>query len=225
MPPTPPPPAPRTPPIGSPPIRLAVCVSGGGTTLQNLIDRIAAGRLDATIVRVVASRPGIAALDRAAAAGVPAEVVSRKGRTLEDFSQAVFDSIRGAAADLVVLGGFLCLVRIPPEYRDKVINVHPSLLPAFGGRGFFGAAVHTAALEAGVKVSGCTVHFVDATYDTGPIIAQRAVPVLDADSPATLAARVFAAECQALPEAIEHYAAGRLHLAGRVVRLLDPIRE
>ena len=213
--------APRTPPITDPPIRLAVCVSGGGTTLQNLIDRIAAGRLAATVVQVIASKPGIGAIPKAEAAGVPVAVVTRKGRSLADFSAAVFDPIRRVGADLVVLGGFLALVEIPDDYAGRVLNIHPALIPAFCGQGFHGAAVHRAAIEAGVKVSGCTVHFADQTYDTGPIILQRAVPVLDDDTPDALAARVFAAECAALPEAIALFAAGRLRVEGRRVRILD----
>lgn len=211
--------APRDPPIVDPPVRLAVCVSGGGTTLQNLIDLTRSGALRAEVVQVVASRPKIEAISRAEAAGIPCAVAVRAGQSLADFSRAVFDPIRRSRADLVVLGGFLSLVEIPPDYQGKVLNVHPSLIPAFCGKGYHGAAVHTAAVELGVKVSGCTVHFADDAYDTGPIILQRAVPVLDDDTPAHLAARVFQAECQALPEAIALYAAGRLHVEGRRVRI------
>jgi phosphoribosylglycinamide formyltransferase-1 len=193
--------------------------------LKNLIDRIRDGRLDASIVHVVASRPDIAAIGRAQAAAIRVSVATRKGKSLEAFSEEVFAPIRGAAADLVVLGGFLSLIQIPPDYAGRVLNVHPSLLPAFGGQGYHGAAVHAAALEAGVKVSGCTVHFADDTYDTGPIILQRVVPVLPDDSPPILAARVFAAECDALPEAIALYADARLRVEGRTVRILDPVRE
>jgi len=203
------------------PIRLAVCVSGGGTTLQNLIDRIASGELAASVVQVIASKPAIGAIPKAEAAGIPVAVVTRKGRTLADFSAAVFDPIRRAGADLVVLAGFLALVEIPEDYAGRVLNIHPALIPAFCGQGFHGAAVHRAAIEAGVKVSGCTVHFADQTYDTGPIILQRTVPVLDDDTPDALAARVFAAECAALPEAIALFAAGRLKVEGRRVRVLN----
>ncbi len=216
---------PRTPPIATPPIRLAVCVSGGGTTLQNLIDRILGGRLDAEIVQVISNKPGVKAIDKAQAAGIPVAVVTRPGKSLEEFSAGVFDPIRKARADLVVLGGFLALVRIPEDYQGKVINIHPSLIPAFCGKGFHGETVHRSAIETGVKVSGCTVHFADDTYDTGPIILQKVVPVLDDDTPSLLAGRVFTAECAALPEAINLYAAGRLKIEGRRVRILDPIRE
>ncbi len=215
-------PLPRTPPIDSPPIRLAVCVSGGGTTLQNLINRIADGRLAASIVQVIASRPGIGALDVAQRAGIPAAVVPRAGRSLREFSAAVFEPIRERGTDLVVFGGYLSLVSIPPDYVDRVINIHPALIPSFCGKGYHGGAVHRAVLETGVKLSGCTVHFADDTYDTGPIILQRAVPVREDDTPETLAARVFLAECEALPEAITLYAQGRLRLEGRRARVLEP---
>jgi phosphoribosylglycinamide formyltransferase-1 len=217
--------APRTPPIADPPIRLAVLASGGGTTLQNLIDRIANGRLFATIVRVVVSKPGVGAIDRAERAGIPVEVVRKGTLAPEQFEKAVFDPIRQAGADLVVLAGYLSLLPIPEDYLGRIINVHPSLLPSFGGRGFHGEAVHRAAIELGVKFSGCTVHFVDERYDNGPIILQRTVPVLDDDTPATLASRVQSAERLALPEAIALYADGRLAIEGRRVRILDPYRE
>ncbi len=210
---------PRNPPIFDPPIRLAVCVSGGGTTLQNLIDRIADGRLRASVVRVVASKPGIGAIAKAERAGIPVTVATRAGQSLAAFSRAVFDPIRESGADLVVLGGFLSLIEIPDDYAERVINIHPSLIPAFCGKGFHGEAVHRAAVESGVKLSGCTVHFADQTYDTGPIILQRTVPVLDDDTPERLAARVFEAECAALPEAIALFAEGRLEVVGRRVRI------
>jgi phosphoribosylglycinamide formyltransferase-1 len=216
---------PRDPPILDPPIRLAVCVSGSGTTLQNLIDEIGAGRLRAEVVQVVANKPNIGAIARAEAAGIPAALALRGTHgSPADFSAAVFEPIRRARADLVVLGGFLALIEIPPDYEGRVINIHPSLIPAFCGKGYHGLAVHQDAIGTGVKFSGCTVHFADATYDTGPIITQRTVPVLDDDTPETLAARVFEAECRALPEAITLYAAGRLRVEGRRVRTLDEPR-
>jgi phosphoribosylglycinamide formyltransferase-1 len=215
--------APRNPPISNPPIRLAVCVSGGGTTLQNLIDRIRAKSLRAEIVRVVASRPRIGAIDRATAAGIPLALADRGSKSLADFSRSIFDPIRQSRADLVILGGFLSLVEIPADYAGKVMNIHPALIPAFSGKGFHGSAVHRAVVESGVKVTGCTVHFADAQYDAGPIILQRTVPVLDDDTPETVAARVFQAECQGLPEAISLYAAGRLRVEGRRVRVLSAV--
>ncbi len=204
------------------PIRLAVCVSGGGTTLQSLIDRIAAGTLHAEIVQVVSSRPKVRAIERAESAGLPVAVVTRSGRTVEQFSAEIFDLIRGHAAELVVLAGFLSLLEIPDDYHARVLNIHPALIPAFSGRGYHGLAVHQAAIDYGVKVSGCTVHFADATYDTGPIILQRPVPVLDDDDAPALAARVFEAECEALADAINLFAEGRIDVCGRHVRIHPP---
>ncbi|MGO9598506.1 MAG: phosphoribosylglycinamide formyltransferase [Isosphaeraceae bacterium] len=215
--------SPRTPPIVDPPIRLAVCVSGGGTTLQNLIDLIRARRLRADIVQVVASRPRIGAIARAEAAGIPLALASQTKCSTAEFSASVFDPIEHARADLVILGGFLALVKIPALYKNRVINIHPALIPAFCGKGYYGTKVHEAVIESGARFSGCTVHFAADAYDSGPIISQRVVPVLESDTPASLAARVFQEECQALPEAIELYAAGRLKMDGRRVLIIPPI--
>ena len=210
---------PRNPPILAPPIRLAVCVSGEGTTLQNLIDLIRARRLRAEIVQVVASRPRIGAIARADAAGIPLALANRNARSRTEFSASVFDPIRHSRADLVILAGFLSLLYIPAEYKGRVLNVHPSLIPAFCGEGYYGSRVHQAVLEAGVKITGCTVHFADDAYDSGPIIVQRSAPVRPDDTAETLAARVFQEECQVLPEAITLYAEGRLKVEGRRVRV------
>jgi phosphoribosylglycinamide formyltransferase-1 len=209
----------RDPPIVDPPIRLAVCVSGAGTTLQNLIDRIRTGRLMAEVVQVVASRPRIGAIARAEAAGIPLALAKYNARSRTEFSESVFDPIRHSRSDLVILGGFLSLLSIPADYRGRVINVHPSLVPSFCGKGFYGSKVHKGVLEAGVKQSGCTVHFVDDSYDNGPIILQRAVPVLEDDTVESLAARIFKEECKALPDAISLYAEGRLKIKGRRVHV------
>jgi phosphoribosylglycinamide formyltransferase-1 len=205
------------------PIRLAVCVSGGGTSLQNLLDRISGGTLDAEVVQVVASRPNIGAIARAEAAGVPVAVAGPASKSSPaEYTAMVFDPIRTSRAELVVFAGFLALVDIPPDYEERVINIHPALIPSFCGKGYYGQRVHQAAIDYGVKVSGCTIHFADDTYDTGPIILQRSVPVLETDDAHALAARVFEAECQALPEAIALFAAGRLQIEGRRVRVLPP---
>jgi len=209
----------RDPPMVDPPIRLAVCVSGEGTTLQNLIQKIRSRRLRAEVVQVVASRPRIGAIARAEAAGIPLALANFHARSRAEFSASVFESIRHNNCDLVVLGGFLSLLTIPARYKGRVINVHPSLIPAFCGKGFYGAAVHEAVLQSGVKISGCTVHFVDESYDSGPIILQRAVPVLEDDTVETLGARVFKEECKALPDAITLFAEGQLKLEGRRVRV------
>jgi phosphoribosylglycinamide formyltransferase-1 len=211
--------APRDPPIQNPPIRLAVCVSGEGTTLQNLIDLIRSRRLRAEVVQVVASRPRIGAIARAEAARIPLALASRNARSISELSASVFEPIRHSTADLVVLAGFRALLKIPPDYKGRVLNVHPALIPAFCGKGFYGTKVHEAVLSAGAKISGCTVHFADDTYDSGPIIIQRAVPVLEGDTVESLATRVFKEECKALPEAIALYAEGRLRPAGRRIHI------
>jgi phosphoribosylglycinamide formyltransferase 1 len=208
-------------------IRIAVLLSGSGTTLQNLLDRSADGRLEAKIVRVVSSHVEALGLMRAEVAGVPTTVVQRKAcASRMEFSQRIFDACCAAGAELVCMGGFLQLLEIPPDFEGRVLNIHPSLIPAFCGKGFHGLHVHASALEIGVKVSGCTVHFADNEYDHGPIVLQRVVPVLDDDTPETLAARVFEQECEAYPEAIRLFAEGRLRIEGRRVRIgADAVRK
>jgi formyltetrahydrofolate-dependent phosphoribosylglycinamide formyltransferase len=204
----------------SEPIRLAVLLSANGTTLQNLIDRIADGRLHARIVLVVSNNADAFGLVRAERAGIPTAVVNRKEcASREEFSGRIFELCRQAGAELVCMAGFLQLISIPDDFRNRVLNIHPALIPAFSGKGFYGHHVHEAALATGVKVSGCTVHFADNQYDHGPIILQRVVPVLDDDTPEALAARVFAQENEAYPEAIRLFAEGRLVVEGRRVRV------
>jgi phosphoribosylglycinamide formyltransferase-1 len=205
------------------PLKLAVLVSGGGTTLQNLIDAIAGGRLDARVSVVIGSRPGLKGLQRAADARLMNFVVERP--TFDQcapFSREVFSLTDDAGADLVCLAGWLCLLEVPPRYAGRVMNIHPALLPSFGGKGMYGRRVHEAVLAHGCKVSGCTVHFVDATYDNGPIILQRTCPVLDDDTPESLAHRVFEEEKIAYPEAIRLFQEGRVKVEGRRVRILPP---
>jgi formyltetrahydrofolate-dependent phosphoribosylglycinamide formyltransferase len=202
------------------PLRLAVLLSGNGTTLQNLLERIDQGQLDATIVCVVSDRADAFGLERARRAGIPAHVVDRKScPSRAVFSERILDHCRQARADLVCMAGFLQLLEISPDFTQRVLNIHPALIPAFCGKGFHGRRVHEVALEAGVKVSGCTVHFADNEYDHGPIILQRVVPVEDDDTPEELAARVFRAECEAYPEAIRLVGKGRLEVRGRRVRV------
>lgn len=201
------------------PLRLAVLISAGGTTLQNLIDRTAQGRLNAEIVTVISSRAEVYGLVRAQQAGLPHEVVARKGKTREQFGQAMYERIRAVNADLVCLAGFLEFLPIPPDFTHRVINIHPSLIPSFCGKGFYGHHVHEAALVAGVKVTGCTVHFADNEFDHGPIIIQKTVSVQDDDTAETLGQRVFEAECEAFPEAIELIVTGRVQVVGHRVRI------
>ena len=201
------------------PIRLGVLISGGGTTLANFLTRIMAGDLHAEIPLVIADRPGCGGIIRAEQAGIPCEVISRReSPTVESFSEDVFDRLRAADVDLVTLAGCLSLIRIPSDFAYRVMNIHPALIPAFCGQGYYGEKVHRAAIERGVKVSGCTVHFADNQYDHGPVIVQKCVPVLDDDTSGTLAARIFEAECEAYPEAIALFASGRIEIADRRVR-------
>jgi phosphoribosylglycinamide formyltransferase 1 len=193
-------------------MRIAVLVSGGGTTLQNLLDR------GLPIVLVVSNHADAFALERAKKAGIATAVVDRRAAgSRSEFSRRIFDACRAAQVDLVCLAGFLQLVEVPDDHLGRVMNIHPSLIPAFCGHGYYGRHVHEAVLAYGAKLTGCTVHFADNQYDHGPIILQHAVPVLDDDTPDSLAARVFAAECEAYPEAIRLFGEGKLGLEGRRV--------
>jgi formyltetrahydrofolate-dependent phosphoribosylglycinamide formyltransferase len=204
-------------------LNLAVLLSGTGRTLENLQQAILAGRLRARIAVVVSSKRQAYGLVRARQHGLEAVAVPRRDHPeAVAFSTAVNAVLANYPIDLVVLAGFLSLYHPPPSLVGRVMNVHPALLPAFGGQGFYGDRVHRAVLDAGVKISGCTVHFADACYDHGPIILQKAVPVDDDDTPATLAARVFAAECELYPQAIQLFAEDRLQVEGQRVRILPP---
>jgi formyltetrahydrofolate-dependent phosphoribosylglycinamide formyltransferase len=189
--------------------------------MMNFVSQIEAGRLEAEIPLVIASRADAGGIEKATRAGLACEVLSRSSfRSVEEYSDAIFARLREARVDLVTFAGFLNLIRIPDDFLLRVMNIHPALIPAFCGRGFFGHRVHEAVLERGAKVSGCTVHFADNEYDHGPIVAQQCVPVLDDDTPDTLAARVFEAECEIYPEAIRLFAAARLEIDARRVRVL-----
>ena len=202
-------------------LRIAVLLSGTGRSLENLQQEIAAGRLHANIAVVVSSKPGAYGLERAKAHGLDAVAVPRREHAdLEAFNAAINAVLVPYDVDLVVLAGFLSLYQPLPALTGRVMNIHPALLPAFGGKGFYGDRVHQAVLDSGVKVSGCTVHFADSQYDHGPIILQTAVSVLDDDTVPSLAARVFAAECEAYPRAIQLFGDDRLRLEGRRVRIL-----
>jgi phosphoribosylglycinamide formyltransferase-1 len=197
---------------------IAVLISGGGTTLRNLLQRIAARSLTAEVKLVISSNPDAAGLRFAAEASIPALVLRPKDfASPEAYRDAVFGPCREAGVELVVMGGFLKHVLIPPDFANRVMNIHPALIPAFCGKGFYGPRVHQAVLDYGAKVSGCTVHFADNHYDHGPIILQRTVPVLDDDTAESLAHRIFEQECEAYPDAIQLFAMGRLKVVGRRV--------
>ncbi len=189
-------------------LRILACVSGGGTNLQALIDRIEDGTIQgAQIVRVISNNPGVFALERAKNHGIEGCVVSPKDfANRAEFNDALLATVDAAKPDLIVLAGFL--VVIPPKmiekYSGKIINIHPSLIPSFCGTGYYGLKVHEAALERGVKVTGATVHYVDEGTDTGPIIMQKAVEVLEGDTPKVLQQRVMEqAEWIILPKAVQ----------------------
>jgi len=203
-------------------LRIAVLLSGSGTSLENLFEQIDAGRLDAEVVLVIASRAGAGGLERARRRGVPAHAVPRREHPdVTRFNDAIHALLAQHEVDLVALLGFLSPFQTRGRFDGRAINVHPALIPAFCGKGFYGHRVHEAVLEAGVKVSGATVHFVDDVYDHGAIILQEAVPVEDDDTPETLAVRVQQAERRLVPEAIRLLAAGRLARKGRRVHVLE----
>lgn len=207
-------------------MKIAVLVSGGGTNLQAIIDAINAGKItDAEICLVLSNNKNAYALERAEKAGIPALAISPKDYASRDlFNDALLEAVRKSGAELVVLAGFLCV--IPPEmveaYPDRIINIHPSLIPSFCGTGYYGLKVHEAALERGVRVSGATVHFVDAGTDTGPIILQKAVEVKNGDTPKELQLRIMEqAEWKILPEAIQLIAHDKVTVRGRRVIIAE----
>ena len=196
-------------------LRVCVCVSGGGTNLQAIMDAIDSGKItNAEIVRVISNNKTAYALERAKNHGIDAVAVSPKDyETRELFNQALLDTINEAQPDLIVLAGFLVVIpkEMIAQYRNRIINIHPSLIPSFCGTGYYGLKVHEAALERGVKVTCASVHFVDEGTDTGPIILQKAVYVEPGDTPKVLQQRVMEqAEWQILPQAIDMIANGRL---------------
>jgi len=186
-------------------VKLAVLLSGGGTTLQNFIDRIADGRLDAEIAIVVSSNPRAGGIERARKAGLAVEVVDRRNFPDDrQLSEAITAVIERYDFDLVALGGFLRMYVFPERLRGRVLNTHPGPLPQYGGQGMYGHHVHEAVLAAGEKESAASVIIADnEAYDHGPVLVEKRVPVMPDDTPETLAARVFAAECEAFPEAVE----------------------
>lgn len=187
------------------PLRLAVLISGGGTTLGNIVTRLRDGRLRGADVRlVISSRTNVRGVEIAHAADLPLQIIRRRDFPDDTaFSSAITGALDDAGVDLVLLAGFLCYWRLPDRYAGRVLNIHPALLPEFGGRGMYGQHVHQAVLAAGVTESGCTVHIADTLYDHGPIVAQARVPVLAGDDPHTLADRVGAAERELFPQVIQ----------------------
>ena len=203
--------------------RMAVLISGGGTTLRNLLEAKAAGAFAGEIALVISSSATAAGLRYASEANIPTVIAAKtKDISAEDYSTAVFGPCREHEVDWVVMGGFLKHVPIPPDFANRVVNIHPSLIPAFSGHGMYGMRVHQAVLDYGCTVSGCTVHFVDDQFDHGPILAQRVVPVLPTDSASDLQQRVFREECRLYPEVLNQLVRGELVMDGRRVRRVRP---
>ncbi len=188
-------------------VSLAVLFSGGGRTILNLLDCIDRGELDATISVAIASREGIAGIDRLTERNIVVAVAKLSGMSNEEGDARTNDFLEEAKPDLICLCGYLRLLDLQPWMEGRVLNIHPALLPAHGGRGMFGMRVHQSVLESGDSSSGCTVHFVDGEYDHGPTILQRTCIVKEGDSPQNLANRVFDLECEAYPSAIRKVAA------------------
>ena len=195
--------------------KIAVLVSGGGTNLQALIDAQGRGELGGgEITLVIASKPGVYALERAANAGIEGRVLARRDyESIADYSKALADEMTAAGIDLVVLAGFLTIIdeQVYNAFPNRILNVHPALIPSFCGKGYYGLHVHEAALEKGVKVSGATVHIVTPECDAGPIVLQKAVEVRDDDTPETLQRRIMEeAEWKILPKAVQLFCDGKI---------------
>lgn len=200
--------------------KLVVMVSGGGTNFQAIIDACNDGRINAKVVGVIASKTDAYALLRAKNAGIPSLVIKKSDyNSQEEQDQAVINAVEQFGGQAIVLAGYMSILGKDVVNRYKIVNVHPALIPSFCGKGYYGSRVHKAVLEYGAKLSGATVHFVDEGTDTGPIIMQKSVPVLDDDTPETLAARVLEVEHEILVKSVALLCDGRLTLNGRCVMI------
>jgi phosphoribosylglycinamide formyltransferase-1 len=208
-----------------PPIRIAIMVSGQGrgTNMQAIIDACASGKINGEVVLVIGVKDDAPAMERARSAGVKTLTISPKDyATAEEYDNAIFQALADHRVDLICLAGYMRVLgaKIVERWRNRIMNVHPALIPSFCGKGMYGHHVHEAVIARGVKYTGVTVHFVDEDYDTGPIILQTVVPVEDDDTPETLAARVLKQEHQTYTDAIALFADGKLEVVGRKVRIL-----
>jgi len=207
-------------------VRLGVLISGGGTTLMNILEHIDQGLLNAKVAVVISSLSKAGGVEKARNAGLNVEIVRKKDYPdIDQFSKSIEEKLVAANVDLIVQGGWLCLWKIPASYENRVMTIHPALLPSCGGQGRGGHHVHEAVLKAGCKISGCTVHFCTNEYDKGPIIVQRACEVRNDDTPDTLAARVFEQECIAYPQAIKLFAEGKLLVQNNVVKIQEELDD
>ncbi len=201
-------------------IRIAVLASGGGTNLQSIIDACESGYIDGTVVAVISNKEGVYALERARMHGAEAILIPSRGKKRREHEKEVMTELDRIKPDLILLAGYMRMLTpdFIERYSGRIMNIHPALLPCFGGKGMYGENVHRAVLDSGAKVSGCTVHFVTPEVDGGPIIVQRCVPVLEGDTVETLKARVLEEEHKAYPEAVRLFAEGRLSIEGNLVR-------
>ncbi len=204
-------------------MNIGVLVSGRGTNLQSIIDASLSGKIKSKVVVVISNRSDAFALQRAKNANIPAYFVSSKNKTPEKYDEEIMKILEEYKVDLVVLAGYLKILteKFINTYYDRIINIHPALLPCFGGKGYYGEFVHKAVIEAGCKVSGCTVHFVRKEIDKGPIIVQKCVPVYDNDTPETLAERILPFEHESLVEAIKIIEDGKYKIEGMRVKLME----
>lgn len=208
-------------PEGNRALRIAVLLSGSGRTLENLIERSNAGELDIEIPVVISSRSSVRGVEIARNAGIETHIVTRREAPApKELSEQVRRLLEPHEVDLMILAGYLLQLEILPEWRGRILNIHPSLLPLFGGKGMYGHHVHEAVLASGMKVSGCSVHIVTEEYDSGPIVAQRCVPIEPGDTPATLGARVFEAERELYPEVLRFFIEDRVRMSGDTVTIL-----
>jgi len=205
-------------------VKIAVLASGGGTNFQAIIDACAAGKIPGEIVLLIHNRKNAYAAQRAADAGIPTAYINKKkAGSDEAFSAQLVEALKNSGAELVVLAGWLEILGVPvvEAYPNRIINIHPALIPSFCGKGFYGHFVHEAALAYGVKLSGCTVHFVSPIADEGPIILQEAVPVMPGDTAETLAARILPHEHKNLVKAVRLFCQGKITVEGRTVKIDD----
>jgi phosphoribosylglycinamide formyltransferase-1 len=204
-------------------LRLAIFASGRGSNFRAILNAIAAKRLHAQVVLLISNRPDAGALEIARTAGIPIAVIDEKYFVnMLDYERALLEELAKHEVNFIVLAGFLRKIPagVVRHFRHRIVNIHPALLPSFGGKGLYGHRVHEAVLAYGCKVTGVTVHLVDEEYDTGPPVLQRCVPVLDDDTPETLAARVLEVEHQLYPEALQLFAEDRIRIEGRRVHIL-----
>ncbi len=208
--------------MGNVMIKIAVWISGGGTTLNNILDCVSKGTLEVDVCLVVSSSSNVGGVEIARTAGIETQIVHRSQfDSPEGYCDEMFRRCRELGVDYVAMAGFLKHVLIPSDFTNRVVNIHPSLIPAFCGKGMYGNRVHQAVVDSGVTVSGCTIHFVDNEFDHGPIIYQQNVQVVAGDCAEDVRQRVFVAECEAYPKVLRWLNAGRISVDGSVVTVTD----